>query len=162
MIAFLPMLRNMRFPISLFSLLLLIIAGCGGKVILSEDAVRIRKVNDFVSELKTLYEQRDVHLPDLFSQEFFIEKKEVKGAILRDLERFNTISLNLSIDRVEMSGENVKISVQWNGTWKDKVKTYREGGSMVLLASYGNVIRITGIKGDSPFGISRILNTQEK
>lgn len=162
MIAFLPMLRNMRFLISLFFLLLLITAGCGGKVILSEDAVRIRKVNDFVNELKTLYEQRDARVLDLFSQEFFIEAKEVKGAILRDLERFNTISLNLFIDRVEMGGEDVKISVQWNGTWEDKVKTYREGGSMVLLTSYGNIIRITGIKGDPPFGISRILNAQEK
>lgn len=155
------MLRNMRFPISLFFLLLLIIAGCGGKVILSDDAVRIRKVNDFVNELKTLSEQRDDHLLDLFSQEFFIEVKELKRAILRDLERFDTISLNLLIDRVEMSGKNVKISIQWNGTWKDTVKTYREGGSMVLLTSYENTIRITGIKGDSPFGISRILNNHE-
>lgn len=155
------MLRNMRFSISIFFLLLLIIAGCSGKVILSEDAIRIRKVNDFVNELKTLYEQRDARVLDLFSQEFLIEAKEVKGAILRDFERFDTISLNLFIDRVEMSGEDVKISVQWSGRWEDTVKTYREGGSMVLLTSYGSVIRITGIKGDSPFGISRILNHHE-
>jgi len=61
-----------------------------------------------------------------------------------------------------MDGEEVKISIQWSGAWEDKSKTYREGGSMVLLASPKGTIQIREIKGDSPFGISQRLKGQQK
>ena len=138
-----------------------IINGCAGKAILSDDAAAIRKTSDFVNELKDLYERRDEHVLALFSQEYLTSAGEMRKAILKDLERFNSISLNLFIDRIEMSGEQVNITVHWNGAWKGTEKTFREGGSMVLLASYGDPIRITGVKGDSPFGISSMLSRHE-
>ncbi|MBI5286726.1 MAG: hypothetical protein HY878_03945 [Deltaproteobacteria bacterium] len=145
----------------LVSLLIATVAGCGGKVILSDDAVRIRKIYDFVHELKGLYEQRDEHILSMFSQEYLGDAKEIRGAILKDIDRFNSISLNIFIDRIETNQGNIDISIQWTGIWKDINKTYREGGSMVLLASYGDTIQITGIRGDSPFGVSCLLKTHE-
>lgn len=168
MIAFLPMLPYTRFYIHsllyriiLVSLIVVTITGCGGKVILSGDAVRIRKINDFADELRGLYEQRDEHVLDLFSPEYLAEAREIRGAILQDMGRFSGISLSLFIDRIEINKNNANISIHWNGMWKDAHKTYREGGSMVLLTSDGDSIRITGIKGDSPFGISRMFNRNE-
>ncbi len=155
------MLRNSKFFILLLFLLLIGITGCGGKILLSDDAVRIRKISDFVNELKGLYEQRDEQALSMFSPEYLATEKEMRSSILRDMERFNTISLSLFIDRIEMNSEDVNISIHWNGTWKNAKRTYREGGSMVLLTSYGDRIRITGIKGDSPFGVSRIFDGDE-
>ena len=133
-------------------LLFTIMAGCAGKEILSEDAVRIRKSVDFVNELKGLYEQRDERLISMFSKEYL--EGDIKRVIMQDIARFNDISLSLFIDRIEVEKENVYISVHWNGTWKDVGKTYREGGSAVILTLYGEGFKVTGIKGDSPFGIS--------
>ena len=146
--------------ISLF-LIITLITGCAGKVILSDDAVRIRKVTDFVYEIKDLYEQRNENLLAMFSSEYLASAGDLKTAILKDMEGFDNISLSLFIDRIEMSDEHVNISIHWNGAWKGPEKTFREGGSMVLLTSYGDPIRIMGFKGDSPFGISRMLNRHE-
>ena len=77
------------------------------------------------------------------------------------MEGFENTSLSLFIDRIEMSDEHVNISIHWNGAWKGPEKTFREGGSMVLLTSYGDPIRITGVIGNSPFGISRMLSRHE-
>ncbi|MBI5755895.1 MAG: hypothetical protein HZA12_03130 [Nitrospirae bacterium] len=134
-------------------LLFTIMAGCAGKEILSEDAVRIGKSVDFVNELKGLYEQRDERLISMFSKEY-LEEGDIKRVIMQDTARFNDISLSLFIDRIEVEKEKVNISAHWNGTWKDVEKTYREGGSAVILVLYGDSIHIIGVKGDSPFGIS--------
>ena len=145
----------------IFLLILMVISGCGGRVILSDDAVRIRKVTDFVHEIKDLYEHRDENLLSMFSSEYLTSSEDLREAILKDMEGFENTSLSLFIDRIEMSDEHVNISIHWNGAWKGPEKTFREGGSMVLLTSYGDPIRITGVKGDSPFGISRMLNRHE-
>lgn len=152
------MLRNILLYILLISLATSgAITGCGGKVILSDDAVRIRNIDNFVRELRGLYEQRDEHVLDMFSQGYLAEEKESRSTILHDLERFNSISLSLFIDRIEINDKDASISIHWNGVWKDARKTYREGGSMVLLTSIVDTIKIIAIKGDSPFGISRML-----
>lgn len=138
------------------------ITGCGGKVILTEEAVRTRKIYDFVYELKDLYEQRDEQILSKFSQEYIKDASWVREGVLEDFKRFNTISMNIFIDRIETFKENVRISLHWNGTWKDDKKTYIEGGSVVLQTSdVENSIQITGLKGDSPFGISKKFNSSE-
>ncbi len=130
-------------------------------MILSDDAVRIRKIDNFVKDMEVLYEQHDERILDLFSQEYLRETKDMGTAILQDMKRFNKISLSLFIDRIEIYKENLSISLQWDGAWEDSEKTYREGGSMVLITSYGDDIRITGIRGDSPFGVSQMINRHE-
>jgi len=175
MIAFLPMLINlfsykklyMKFtgliiPSLIIFLILPSITGCGGKVILTEEAVRTRKIYDFVYELKDLYEQHDEQILSKFSQEYIKDASWIREGVLEDFKRFKTISMSIFIDRIETFKENVHISIHWNGTWKDDKKTYIEGGSVVLLISNdGDTIQITGLKGDSPFGISKKFNSSE-
>src|SRR3990172_11135002 len=109
-------------------LILMVISGCGGRVILSDDDVRIRKVTDFVHEIKDLYEQRNVNLLAMFSSEYLTSSEGLREAILKDMEGFENTSLSLFIDRIEMSDEHVNISIHWNGAWKGPEKTFREGG----------------------------------
>ena len=143
---------------ALLILLLAIIPGCSRKFILSDDAVRIRNIHEFVRELRGLYEQRDIKILTRFSPDFLTE---IGDPIQKDFEKFNSISLDLFTDRIEMYNGDVNISIQWNGIWKSSEKTYREGGSMVLLTRYGEEIKIIGIKGDSPFGITSSLGNSD-
>ncbi|MBI5192505.1 MAG: hypothetical protein HZA08_03555 [Nitrospirae bacterium] len=139
------------------------LTGCGGKTILSEDAVKTRNIHDYVFKLKKLYEEHDERLTSMFSREYF--PKEFNDAILNDFSSFNSMSLTLFVDRIQFNKGNADVTIHWNGTWKDNKtdngKTLIEGGSMVLLIQYEDSIKITGIKGNSPFGISKKANSKQ-
>ncbi len=137
-------------------LLLSIISGCAGNVILSDDSMRIRKTVDMVNELKANYEQHDDQILSMFSAEY-LSKPEMKNAILQDMEKFNTISLNIFIDRIVIDKDMGNVTVHWNGSWGDSKKTFREGGSAVIIIRYGDGLRVMDIKGESPFGITQRL-----
>ncbi|MDD5433980.1 MAG: hypothetical protein PH343_00990 [Nitrospira sp.] len=131
------------------------LTGCGGKTILTEDAVKIRNIHDYVNKLKDLYEQHDEQLASMFTQEHF--SKVEKDAILQDFSKYNNIHLKVFIDKIQINKGNVDVTIHWNGTWKENEKAFLAGGSMVLLLQYEDTIKVTGIKGDSPFGISRSI-----
>ncbi len=137
-------------------LLLSIISGCAGNVILSDDSMRIRKTVDMVNELKANYEQHDDHILTMFSAEY-LSKPEMKNAISHDMEKFNTISLNIFIDRIVFDKDMGNVTVHWNGSWSDSKKTFREGGSAVIVIRYGDGLSVMDIKGESPFGITQRL-----
>lgn len=171
MLVLLPTIRKVKYmthkiPAALIVLMLISIipaitlTGCGGKTVLSEDAVKTRDIHEYVYKLKELYEGHDERLISMFSQEYFPKEfpKEFNDAILRDFSKFNNISLKFFVDRIVFNKDNADVTLHWNGIWKenrpDIGKTIIEGGSMVLLIQYKDTIKITGIKGDSPFGIS--------
>lgn len=165
--------RFLRYIVECTSLLIVItlitvipaltLTGCSGKKVLSDDAVKFKNIHEYVNKLKELYEQRDEHVTSLFSREYLT--KDLTEGILKDFEKFNNISMKFYIEKVEVEKSNVDITVHWNGTWKAVEKTYIEGGSMVLMMQYEDAIsstgRITGIKGDKPFGISKRLLDHE-
>jgi len=141
---------------TLLFFLLSIISGCAGNVILSDDSMRIRKTVDMVNDLKANYEQHDDHILTMFSAEY-LSKPEMKNAILQDMEKFNTISLHIFIDRILIDKDMGNVTVHWNGSWGDSKKTFREGGSAVIVIRYGDGLRVMDIKGESPFGITQRL-----
>lgn len=172
MLALLPMIYTMKIIKNIFGIkaafivLILItsvpvisLTGCGGKAILSEQAVKTRNIHDYVYKLKELYEQKDNQITSTFSREYLT--KDVTAAIRQDFEKFDNISLKFFMDKIHFNRGQVNVTVHWNGVWKDKDKTFLEGGSMLLQLQYEDTIIITGIKGDSPFGISqRLLEKQ--
>ena len=165
MIALLPMSCKNRFlkyisefsPV-VFVLIFISIAsvismtGCGGKAILSDDAVKTRNIHDYVNKLKDLYEQRDERVTSMFAPEYL--SKDAKDAIQKDFARFNNINMKFFVDKIQTNKGNVDVTIHWNGTWKENEKTFLAGGSMLLQLQYEDTIRVIGIKGDSPFGIS--------
>ena len=146
---------------STFTLLLLsagflaisIISGCAGKVILSDDAIKIRNTVDIINQLKDLYEKHDEGMLSLFSTDYLSESG-MKDDISQDMKRFNVISLNIFIDRIEVDKDLVNVSVHWSGSWENGEKTSRDGGSSVIIIRSGDGLKVVDIKGDSPFGKS--------
>ncbi len=128
------------------------LTGCGGKAILSNDAVKTRNIHDYVNKLKDLYEQRDERVTSMFAPEYL--SKDAKDAIQKDFARFNNINMKFFVDKIQTNKGNVDVTIHWNGTWKENEKTFLAGGSMLLQLQYEDTIRVIGIKGDSPFGIS--------
>lgn len=130
-----------------------IISGCAGKSILSDDAVKIRNTVDIIYQLKELYEQHDEGMLSLFSTDYLSESG-MKDAISQDMKRFSIISLNIFIDRIEVDKDLVSVSVHWSASRGDGEKTFKDGGSSVIIIQSGDGLKVVGIKGNSPFGIS--------
>ncbi|OGW43339.1 MAG: hypothetical protein A2132_06430 [Nitrospirae bacterium RBG_16_43_11] len=164
-IVFVPMMSDILKGIfkirTKFALLLLsvcfmtvtVISGCAGKAVLSDDAVRIRNTVDIISQLKVLYEGHDEGILALFSTDYLSESG-MKDSIVQDMKRFSALSLNIFIDRMEVDKDVVSVSVHWNASRGDGEKTFKDGGSSVIIIQSGDGLKIVGIKGDSPFGIS--------
>jgi hypothetical protein len=130
-----------------------IISGCAGKVILSDDAIKIRNTVDFINQLKNLYEQHDEGILSLFSTDYLSESG-MKDSISQDMKMFSAISLNFFIDRIEVDKDLVNVSVHWKGSWENGDKIFKNGGSAVILIRSGDGLKVVDIKGDSPYGIS--------
>ncbi|MCC6544780.1 MAG: hypothetical protein IT392_09810 [Nitrospirae bacterium] len=145
--------RFALFLLSVGFLAISIISGCAGKVILSDETIRIRNTVDLIHNLKDLYEQHDESIQSLYSSDFLLESG-VKDVIFQDMKRFSTISLNIFIDRIEIDKERANVSVHWSASRGDGEKTFKDGGSSVIIIQSGDGLKIVGIKGDSPFGIS--------
>ena len=145
-----------KFALLLFSvgfLAISIISGCAGKVILSDDAIKIRNTVDMINQLKELYQQHDEGMLSLFSSEYLSESG-MKDDISQDIRRFGSISLSIFIDRIEIDKDLVNVSVHWKGSWENGDKIFKDGGSAVIIIRSGDGLKVVDIKGDSPFGIS--------
>ncbi len=168
-IVFLPMPFDMQSGYRTFSgrallwltafclLALSIISGCAGKVILSDDAIRTRNIVDTINQIKNLYEQHDESMLSLFTADY-LSASGMKDSISHDMKRFNTISLNIFIDRIEVDKDLIFVSVHWSGSWGNGDKSLREGGSAVIIIRSGDGLKVADIRGDSPFGISKNEN----
>ena len=160
-LVFVTMLEGISNIRTKFTLLLLsagflaisIISGCAGKVILSDDAVRIRNTVDMIYQMKDLYEQHDDGLLSLFSADYLSESG-MNVAVSQDMKRFNVISLNVFTERIEVDKDLINVSVHWNGSWDNGEKRSRDGGSSVIIIRSGDDLKVVDIKGDSPFGKS--------
>ena len=153
-IVFVAMKIRSTFALLLLSAVFLavsIISGCAGKVIMSDDALRIRNTVDMIDRLRELYEQHDEGMLSLFSSEYLSESG-MKDAISRDMRRFGSISLSIFIDRIEVDKDLVNVSVHWKGSWEDGDKIFKDGGSAVIIIVSGDGLKVSDIKGDSPFG----------
>ena len=153
-IVFVAMKIRSTFALLLLSAVFLavsIISGCAGKVIMSDDALRIRNTVDMIDRIKELYEQRDEGMLSLFSSEY-LSGSGIKDALSRDMSRFGSISLSIFIDRIEVDKDLVNVSVHWKGSWANGDKTFKDGGSAVFIIVSGDGLKVSDIKGDSPFG----------
>ena len=153
-IVFVAMKIRSTFALLLLSAVFLavsIISGCAGKAIMSDDVIRIRNTVDMIDRLKELYEQHDEGMLSLFSSEYLSESG-MKDAISRDIRRFGSISLSIFIDRIEVDKDLVNVSVHWKGSWEDGDKIFKDGGSAVIIIVSGDGLKVSDIKGDSPFG----------
>ncbi len=136
---------------------IIISSGCARKGLVSQEALRIRKIKDFVEHVEDLYEKGDIGIISLFSQDYMKEHPTLKDDIKEDFFLFTSISLDMFISRIEEKGEDLEVTIHWKGTWTKDENAYPNGGTMVMIIPADHNIFIKDMAGKSPFGISRLI-----
>ena len=153
------MMRPNRFP--LFSLLALLVSiglfvvGCGGKKHqYPEDHERYLRIDQAVESLRQAYVKKDS--ASLSSLMMPIDQLErLREEAQSDFETFSAITLDFSVERIMVDGDNIDVFVHWQGLWKKDVEDpgFRQRGHTRLQWVGTQSILLRGVQGDSPFGM---------
>ena len=148
-----------RFPLFLVLVLLgsifLIGVGCSGKTIqYPEDHERYLRIDQAVESLRQAYvKKRPSDLASLMMPIDQLERlrEEAQG----DFETFSAITLDFSVERIMIEGDDIDVFVHWHGLWKKDADDsgLRQRGHMRLQWVGTQSILLRGVQGDSPFGI---------
>ena len=148
-----------RSRLSLFSPLLILVVlmtGCqffSGDKKVSADHERFERIVQAVETLRSAYEQqkfdaiRKLMLP---LQGF----QQLEGQIQRDFDTYATISLNVTIERIYIQRERIKVNVRWEGAWQrsPEVAPVTDQGHGVWVWKGTKDILLAGVEGATPFG----------
>jgi hypothetical protein len=148
-----------KFPLFLVSLFLasifLIGVGCSGKVIqYPEDHDRYIRIDQAVESLRQAYVKKDSS--DLASLMMPIDQLErMREEVEGDFETFSAITLDFSVERIMVAGDDIDVFVHWQGQWKKDADDLglRQRGHMRLQWIGTQSILLRGVQGDSPFGM---------
>ena len=151
-----PMVRS---HLSLFSLLLLLVVAAAGCQFFSSDKkvsadhARFERIVQAVEALRLAYEKhnfdaiRKLTLPLKGFQRF-------EGQIQRDFDTYPTISLNVTIERIYIQGDRIRVNVRWEGTWQRSLQEtpVTDQGHGVWVWSGTQDILLASVEGAMPFG----------
>jgi len=144
------------FPVlALLSTISMISVGCGGKKIqYPEDHERYLRIDRAVESLRIAYVREDSS--DLASLMMPVEqldrlREEAKG----DFETFAAITLDFTVERIMIEGDDIDVFVHWQGLWKKDADDpgLRQRGHTRLQWVGTQAILLRGVQGDSPFGM---------
>ena len=120
-----------------------------------EDHARFERIAEAVKTLQQAYIAHDSDttkslLLPLDSLEAW--EREIE----RDFQTYSDITLDLSIERILIEGDQISVYVSWQGEWKEtsEDKGVRARGHGVLHWSGTHVILLSGVGGDLPFGMA--------
>ena len=91
------------------------------------------------------------------SQELKSGYSEFQTSLRKDIETYDSVEINIEIDRVEIRDDKIKTVFHWNGTWHEKDGAGHEGrgNSVFVFVDKSGQMAIDEIIGDSPFGVVR-------
>jgi hypothetical protein len=153
-------MSSYKFP--LFPLLVLLGSislfgvGCGGKTNPHpEDHERYLRIDRAVESLRQAYVRKDLSdLASLMMPGDQLERlrEEAKG----DFETFNAITLDFTIERIMIEGDNIDVYAHWQGLWRKNADDpgLRQRGHTRLQWVGTKSILLRGIQGDTPFGMN--------
>lgn len=144
------------FPVLLLlGSLLLTGVGCGGKKMqYPEDHERYLRIDRAVESLRQAYVRKDSS--DLASLMMPIDQLDrLREEAQSDFETFSAITVDFSIERIMIDGDNVDVFVHWQGLWKKNADDpgLRQRGHTKLQWVGTQSILLRGIQGDVPFGM---------
>jgi hypothetical protein len=133
----------------------LIGVGCGGKKIqYPEDHERYLRIDRAVESLRQAYVRKD--LSDLASLMMPSEqldrlREEAQG----DFQTFSAITLDFTVERIMIEGDDVDVFVHWQGLWRKNTDDpgLRQRGHTRLQWVGTQSILLRGVQGDAPFGM---------
>ncbi len=148
-------------PLIMLSMgLLAVLPGCASEEIPYPEAhARYQRGIQAIRTLETAYVKQDLDtIHELLLPNEPLKILEV--AIQQDFSTFETIELNLTIDRILVDGDHLKAFISWQGIWhRPGNDAPTEGkGHGTLLWNGDQVILLRGIEGDIPFGMTSRLN----
>src|SRR5262245_325972 len=138
----------------LTSLALLSICCSSKKIQYPEDHERYLRIDRAVESLRLAYVREDSS--DLAS---LMTPNEQLGRLLEeargDFEAYSTITLDFSVERIMIDGDNIDVFVHWQGLWKKGADDsgLRQRGHSKLQWVGTQSILLRGVQGDSPFGV---------
>jgi hypothetical protein len=133
----------------------LIGVGCGGKTIqYPEDHERYLRIDRAVESLRQAYVRKD--LSDLAalmmpSEQLDRLREEAQG----DFQTFSAITLDFTVERIMIEGDDVDVFVHWQGLWRKNTDDpgLRQRGHTRLQWVGTQSILLRGVQGDAPFGM---------
>lgn len=148
-----------RRHLSLFSLLLILVvatAGCqffSSDKKVSADHARFERIVKAVEALRVAYEKhnfdaiRKLTLPLKGFQQFEVQ-------IQRDFDTYPTIALNVTIERIHIQRDRIKVNVRWEGKWQRSPQDapVTDQGHGVWVWSGTKDILLASVEGATPFG----------
>lgn len=143
-----------------FSLVVLLAAGCGGNKAVkpSEDSVKATEALKVFHAMQASYEVRDMTgVLKPLSPDFKGGYSEFETSVRKDIEAYPKVSVDSTVERVELEGDMVKVVFHWFGKWSDQDGQEHEGrgNSVFVFRAAGSAMSLDNIIGDSPFGVVR-------
>ena len=148
-----------RSPLSLLSLALLLVvvlSGCqffSSDKKVSKDHERFERIVQAVEALRSAYEQQkfDAIQKLMLPLQGF---QELEDQIRRDFDTYATISLQVTIERMYIKGERIKVNVRWEGAWQRSPEeaSVTDRGHGVWVWKGTKDILLAGVEGAMPFG----------
>ncbi len=129
--------------------------GCNNKTIqYPEDHARYLRIDQAVESLRQAYMQKDMaSLVSLMMPLDQLDRlqEEARG----DFDTFSAITLEFSLERIMVEGDDVDVFVHWQGLWKKNADDpgLRQRGHTRLQWVGTKAILLRGMQGDSPFGM---------
>ncbi|MEC4675140.1 MAG: hypothetical protein VST68_13205 [Nitrospirota bacterium] len=125
-----------------------------------DDHARFDRIVKAVSALETAYTKKDlVALQDLMLPVEPLDRTQLD--MQNDFATFSDISLDMTIERIIIRGGHATVNIRWAGEWK-------QGSEPVGLIGHGHgeliwsgnqVILLSGVDGDLPFGMTSRLKS---
>lgn len=142
--------------IALLALLLAVVAapGCSKKESrYPADFVRYQRIDQAVETLRTAYTKRD---ESAFRRHLLPSDRmdRLETQVARDFQDYSNITLDLTIERIVIEGEQIDVFIHWQGLWKKDETEQRERGHGVLRLMGDKSIFLADTDGDVPFGIA--------
>jgi hypothetical protein len=137
--------------------------GCSGKTIqYPEDHERYLRIDRAVESLRLAYVRKDSS--DLASLMIPIDQLErLRAEAEGDFETFSAITLDFTVERIMIEGDDIDVFVHWQGLWKKDADDpgLRQRGHTRLQWVGTQSILLRGVQGDSPFGMKARQTTTE-
>ena len=151
--------RMSRYHLSFFSLFLILVVVMTGCQFFSDDKkfsadhARFERIVQAVETLRAAYEKQNL---DAVRKLMLPLKgfQRLEGQIQRDFDTYSTISLNITIERIYIQGERIKVNVRWEGEWQRSPEEtpVTDHGHGVWVWSGTKDILLAGVEGAMPFG----------
>jgi hypothetical protein len=120
-----------------------------------EDHARYVRLDQAVEAFRNAYSRKDLSMiRSLMARNDALAG--VESEIKKDFEQFGEISLDFSISRVVINGDDMDVFIHWQGQWRQSPNEpgIRDRGHGMLRWTGVQSILLNGAEGDLPFGMA--------